>query len=81
MQRDYRAEGRTAPAVPHGYPYESDAMGCHVDQIPAMKKLLHEQHGIEANYTRDGCMVVESPDHRRKLKKALGLHDRNSYYG
>lgn len=62
------------------WPVLSDAAGCHPDQIPEFRQFLSEK-GVEANYTPDGRLVMESHDHRKRCLKALGMVDRNSYTG
>lgn len=57
------------------WPIHSDAAGCHPSQIGAMKAKVPF-----LNYTRDGKAIFESPSHRRRCLKALGMVDRRSYY-
>lgn len=60
------------------YPYFSDAMGVHPIQIEEAKAVLRAL-GVRVEYTPDGRAIIESPQHRKQLAEAMGLHDRNSY--
>ncbi|GIW59956.1 MAG: hypothetical protein KatS3mg087_1022 [Patescibacteria group bacterium] len=60
------------------YPYFSDAMGVHPKQIEEAKRKLAAL-GVRVEYTRDGRAIIESPEHRKRLAEAMGLHDRNSW--
>jgi hypothetical protein len=60
------------------YPYFSDAMGVHPCQIQEAKEKLAKL-GVRVEYTPDGRAIIESPQHRKQLAEAMGLHDRNSY--
>ena len=82
--RDLLAEHGTITGGEHGYPCESDSLGCRVDQVPEMKD-FYRSHGVSVDFkSSDGRMaqlVFESPGHRRQVMKAAGVNDRNSYTG
>lgn len=72
------ASRKRGPNIPAKYPYYSDAMGVHPKQIPEAQRKLAAL-GVRVNYTPDGRAIIESPQHRKQLAEAMGLHDRNSY--
>jgi len=65
---------------PTDWPILSDAAGVHPEQIDEMKGYLAGE-GVETRFTPDGRCVMENREHRRKVLKAMNLHDRNSYDG
>lgn len=81
---EFRWHDYPAAAVPScgagAWPYASDAMGVHPDQI-AEQEAAYAEQGIKARHTRDGRVIVESRQHRRQLLKANGLIDRSGGYG
>ena len=62
------------------WPVLSDSAGCHPSQIGEYRKHL-ASHGVDAKYTTDGRVIMESREHRRQILKALQMHDRNSING
>ena len=62
------------------WPLESDALGVH----PSQRKEAYEESvsvGVPTYYNERGQAVLESPAHRKRLCRALGIHDRNGGYG
>ena len=72
-------EGNTDQCA-SAWPVLSDAAGCHPDQIHEYRKFLADQ-GVDARYTSDGRVIMESRSHRKQVLKALNMHDRNSIDG
>jgi hypothetical protein len=63
------------------YPYYSDAMAINPEQIPECQQVF-EQAGLgPQQFDKDGCIEVTSRQHRKRLMKARGFVDRNSYNG
>ncbi len=60
------------------WPVLSDGAGCHPSQIQEYRKFLAGK-GVEADYTPDGRLVMESHDHRKKVLKALNMVDRGKH--
>ena len=76
--RDFQAEHvKTRP--PGNWPMESDSLGVDPSQI---KEAEAEsiRLGIPTRFTSDGCAVLESPSHRKRLAEAYGYFDRNGGY-
>lgn len=63
-----------------GYPYYSEAMGVHPDQVQEEARVLKEA-GIPTEIRSDGCLKVESRSHRRRLIRHLRMYDRDAGYG
>lgn len=63
-----------------GYPYESMAIACHPDDVKKAEAFAVKL-GVPTEYKSNGSAVVRDAGHRRKLLKAMGLRDRNSYNG
>lgn len=59
-------------------PMLSDAMAVHPEQIEEARE-RDKKHGVPTDYTADGRPILHSEDHKRRLMKSLGYHDRNSY--
>jgi len=49
------------------WPILSDGLGCHPDQIPAMRRTA----GCE--FTQDGRAILRNPQHRREVARRAGL--------
>lgn len=62
------------------YPYYSDFMGCHPEQVGEVRELLR-QHGAGAHVTNSGEIEIRSRGHRKRVMAALGYYDRNGGYG
>lgn len=64
-----------------GYPYYSDAMSVHPSQVAECQQVYIDAGVGPQEFDRMGRMKVKGETHRRKLMKARGFVDRNSYYG
>jgi hypothetical protein len=62
------------------YPYASYAMGVHPKQLPEAREQL-ARAGVSTDFTPDGDPIITSRAHRRKVMKAVGMHDRNDISG
>lgn len=63
-----------------GYPYWSDALGVHPEQIPEARREF-EKHGIQAEFNGEGQVKVEDRSHRARMIRACGMYDRSAGYG
>ena len=77
LYRDIAAEQAKTPHFPANWPMFSEAMGVLPKQIPAMREALTKR-GVNADFTPDGRIKLESPAHRRQVARALGFHDKNA---
>jgi len=73
--RDFRAE-QVGTRPPGNWPMESDALGVNPEQI-AEAEAHSREIGIPTRFTKEGCAVFESPQHRKRYAEALGYFDRN----
>ena len=78
MERDFQAEQSGQRSGEHGYPYYSDAMGVHPDQVPELME-LDRRNGMNTEYHKDGRVKIESYAMLQRYKKVHGFHHRNSY--
>ena len=60
-------------------PMLSDAMAVHSEQIEEVAA-LDKAKGVPTSYLEDGRPIITSEDHKRRLMRSRGLHDRNSYF-
>lgn len=60
------------------WPVASDAAGCHPSQIKEYRKFLSDK-GVQANYTPDGRLLMESREHKKAVLKALDMQDRSRH--
>lgn len=63
-----------------GYPILSDALGVHPDQIPEARE-HYRKRGVSVDFAPDGRLVMADSAHRKRVLRAAGVHDRNSYNG
>lgn len=78
FHRDFQAEcAKTRP--PGNWPMESDALGVAASQV-AEAEAESRAMGIPTHFTKDGCAILTSPEHRRRYAEALGYFDRNGGY-
>ncbi len=63
-----------------GYPYHSDAMGVHPDQIPEAQAACQKK-GLDTQYDKEGCPIIRSRKHFKKHAEAFGYYARNAGYG
>lgn len=78
-ERDFIAEHMGTVHIPGNWPMESDALGVH----PSQRQAAYEHSvraGCPTQFTKDGCAILTSPGHRRKLAESLGMYDRNAGY-
>lgn len=78
-ERDMIAEHMGFRNTPGTYPYYSDAMGVHPDQIPECRDYLSKR-GVNAQFHPDGRVLVESKGQRKAMAEARGFYDRNGGY-
>jgi hypothetical protein len=64
---------------PRTWPRASYTMGCHPDQVPEMRSHLASK-GVEADFSKDGDVILNSPRHERDVAYALGFHQKNAGY-
>ncbi len=63
-----------------GWPIHSDALGYHPKQIP--EAIAHlEKLGVPTEIDPLGRPVLRDRDHRRRVMKALHVHDNDGGYG
>ena len=79
-RRDYEAEHGGAKCGQAGWPMWSDGAGVHPAQANDTMEYLRSR-GVSAEINSEGQVKMESQSHRRRVLKALGLHDRNGGYG
>jgi hypothetical protein len=63
------------------YPYASQAMAVHPDQIARAIEIDKKRGAPATDYTKTGEPILTSRGHRRQFLKAHRMHDRNSYTG
>ena len=64
-----------------GWPILSDALAVHPEQIEEAKKDA-AMRGIDVDFVpEDGRAVLRDRDHRRRMLRAYGFHDRDGGYG
>ena len=78
--RDIAAEHGGFKNTSGNWPMNSDALGCHPNQVKKLSEALAEQ-GVVTNFTNDGRAVVTSRAHRNALLKARNLGDLDAGYG
>ena len=61
------------------YPFNSDALGVSLAEVPAMMKFDRE-HGVSTTYDGNGNPEMRNKKHRREYAQAHGFHDRNAGY-
>lgn len=80
MERDYRAEYGQQRFGVGNWPMESFGLGVPVQSIPEMERRCVEL-GVPTHFNRQtGDAILESRTHRRRLCRALKIHDRNAGY-
>jgi len=57
-----------------GWPYLSDSMACHPEQIPEMVESFRKQ-GVSVEYKPDGRPIVRDAGHQRQMMRVLGYQD------
>ncbi len=63
------------------WPMNSDAMGCHPDQIPEIME-RNKRHGITGvSYAPDGTAILADRGARKNLMALEGVHDKSGGYG
>ena len=77
FDRDFRSESVGIPAT-MGWPMEDYASGVAPSQRKDLEKYLARK-GVPTEVSKDGNPIYRDARHRRKVLKARGLHDRNSY--
>jgi hypothetical protein len=77
-QRDWSPDN-SAKTRSRGWPIESYAAAVHPDQVPETQKMLRDK-GVKCGFTSEGLAVFESPGHRKKVCRAMGLRDNNGGY-
>lgn len=65
----------------HGYPYWSDVMSYHPDQIGEAQEFYRKSGLGDQEFNSMGDVLVRDSTHRKRLLKAHGYVDRNSYLG
>ena len=79
LKRDKAAELRGfADTNDKGWPLISEGAGTHPSEIAATQELLQKK-GVSCDYTPDGRPVMRDPRHRKRVLKALGYYDRETY--
>ncbi len=62
------------------WPLESDAAGVHPSQIPeAMEEA--KRRGVRLEFSKNGSAIFDNPQHQRQVCNALGLFQRNAFFG
>jgi hypothetical protein len=64
---------------PAGWPFASDALGVHPQQIELAKKRDRDRGAPPTEYTKIGQPIMQSPSHMRAFLKAHKYHHRNSF--
>lgn len=78
-ERAYRVWGMSSAST-KGWPYVSDALGCHPDQIKEQAQSLLEA-GIPTQFTKDGGLILQDNQHRNAVMAHNGIFDRDASYG
>ena len=78
-RRDYRAESKDCTSICKGYPFYSEALGTHPDQIKGLQKDLQGLGCGSVGFSPDGAMKIENNAQRRKILKAMGKQDKYGY--
>ncbi len=60
-----------------GYPYFSWNIGVECPEDEAVMRKTLRDHGLDAEFNRDGDLKIESKPHRERVISALDLYDRN----
>jgi hypothetical protein len=76
--RDMVAELRPVVHHPGNWPRLSDALGVMPGQ-QAEAQAQAKRAGVSLDFHADGRAIVRSPQHQRRLVKALGWVDRGAY--
>lgn len=63
-----------------GYPFVSEAMAVHPDQIPEAREHAIK-NGVPTDFDSEGRPVVRDRQHKKELCRALGYFDRDAGYG
>ena len=72
--RDFGAEHQRRPRAGHTWPMVCEAMAVAPEQIARAQ-------GIDGcQYTPDGCPIITSQSHYRRVQKARGFIGRNEFY-
>lgn len=74
-----QSTSRMREATAYARPLVGFAAGVHPSQVPAMME-RDKKHGIPTQYTKDGCPLFTSAQHRKRYCEAHGLYDRNGGY-
>lgn len=64
---------------PKGWPFASDALGVHPEQIELAKAIDRKKGAPPTEYTPSGEPIMTSPSHMRSFLKAHKMHHRNSF--
>ncbi len=89
LKRDQAEEDRCngvtkAPRVvtrsESGWPKACFALGCGANEVPEHRAHL-ERHGISADFTANGDIVLNDRGHRRRVLQAYGMVDKDGGYG
>ncbi len=78
FRRDFQAE-RPGARPPGNWPMLSDAMGCDESQVKDAEAESVKM-GVPTHFTKEGCAVFTSPEHRKRYCEAFGFFDRNAGY-
>ena len=79
--RDVAADHRRHRPTPGNWPHASNAMGVLPDEAEAEQARLRKIDGcasVEVN--KKGQIVTHSANQRRRVMRALGMHDLDAYY-
>lgn len=72
---------RSIATCPGNYPMVSSAAGVHPADIKKHMDHLRSMGCGTVHHNKDGDVIFESKDQRKKVCEALGLFDRNGSYG
>ena len=75
--RDFRSEQVGIPAT-MGWPMEDYASGVAPQQAQELRDYL-DKRGVPTDVSEDGNPIYRDARHRRRVLKARGIHDRNSF--
>lgn len=79
VHRNISAEQSGRRHMPGNWPMKSDAMGCHPSQVKEYQQKLAEK-GLQADFTKDGRIILNSPKHRKAIGEAMKFYDKNGGY-